>query len=1450
MSIVSSRSIWGCSGRNLRRNVAAFTAYTLALTIVVFGALPATPAAAAPGDGVCYLIADSGGGNGGNDLLTIVDRGDFNPVTNETNIGTGTGTFSIEAMDMHPATLELYATNADQLGRIDKLTGLFTPIGGRFGIARGSLGNIDIGDVDGLAFNYTTNVLYGAERQTDNDLVFQIDITNGTVVPNAFGPGVDYVSTNVASLPLGSPAGHDDIDDLAFHPFTNELYGSITGGGGPGRLVKIDPFTGMATDVGPYGTGDIEGMRFDAEGFLWGTSGTTPGELYEIDIVTGAATNPRTVDNGGDYESTVCYVPGSDLWVDKTVDNAFPAETSTVTYTIEVFNAGPADATGVVVEDVLPAGVTFVSASGQGSYDAATGLWNAGAILRDESAFIDITVSVDLDTAGSTITNTATRIAVDQGDAVPNNDTASVDIFPDSYADLGVSKTVSNASPAEGDTITYTVTVLNNGPSDATGVTIDDTLPGGLTFVSSAPSQGTYSSGLGVWTVGTIASGSTATLEITATVDAGTSLSTITNTASVDNADVTDPDPSNNSGSVDLTVSLAGLEIVKSSDATGPVEPGQTITYTLDITNTGTSLMGGISVEDPVPAGTTFVSGSTSVTGFTGGTYLDRFNSQSYGNSNGSVPWVTSWSEFGEVTNPTGGDIRILNDVSNYQLRIRDDDNGIRRSADLSTAAYATVQFDFRRYSLDNSTEIVYFEAASSPSGTWRELARFTGPATDGSYGNTGALVLNPGEISATTTFRFRTSNNLSDWDILWVDDFQVDFAVPAAAAGHDAADLVISADDYILPPGGSMQVTFEVVADTILAQSTIDNTATVDASGATPATDSVSDPVAQADLAVDKTVDVPNPNPGELVDFTVTVTNNGPSAARLIEVTDLLPSGVTYDSDNGGGDYDSATGLWTVGTLPPSGSATLVITATVDAGTAGTSITNTATITHSDRPDPDPTNDTDSATIDVPLVDLEVGKSVDDSTPNVGDTVVFAITVTNNGPDTASGVSLDDVLPAGLTYLSDTATQGSYASDVWTVDSLNAAATATLTLTATVDTGTFGTTVTNVASVDAVDQVDSDPTNDSDSAVVVVQHNPAIQVLKGGPASATLGETVTYTFTVSHTPASDLSPVTVVSVTDDVAGDATYVSGDDNGNTLLDGDETWTYTATHTVAASDPDPIFNTVTVTATDGDDEDLPDSTDDHSTDIEYEPVLDFVKSGPSFALVGDTVTFTFAVSHDAASDNSPVFGVTVNDDYAGAASYVSGDDGDNVLEAGETWIFAASYTIDAGDPDPLVNTGTADGTDLDDDPVTASGTHSTDIIAPAIDVQKTPDTQQILAGDDATFTITVSNTGDAPLTNVVVTDVLAADCDATFVSLAVGAVESYTCTAFNVPADFTNTADVDADHAAGGTVSDSDTADVDVVAPAIDIQKTPDTQQILAGDDATFTITVEQHRRRRR
>ncbi|MGD8617459.1 MAG: hypothetical protein PVI91_17655, partial [Gammaproteobacteria bacterium] len=119
-----------------------------------------------------------------------------------------------------------------------------------------------------------------------------------------------------------------------------------------------------------------------------------------------------------------------------------------------------------------------------------------------------------------------------------------------------MSKTVDNTNPHEGDTIVYTVSVTNNGPIDATGVALSDVLPTGLTYVGydTGASGTSYDSASGLWTLGALANGQTATLNLTATVDAGTGGSTLTNTASVGGLDQVDPNAGNDSASVDLSV--------------------------------------------------------------------------------------------------------------------------------------------------------------------------------------------------------------------------------------------------------------------------------------------------------------------------------------------------------------------------------------------------------------------------------------------------------------------------------------------------------------------------------------------------------------------------------------------------------------------------------------------------------------------------------------------------------------------------------------------------------------------------------------------------------------------------------------------------------------------------------------------------------------------------------
>jgi len=186
-------------------------------------------------------------------------------------------------------------------------------------------------------------------------------------------------------------------------------------------------------------------------------------------------------------------------------------------------------------------------------------------------------------------------------------------------ADLGVAKIVDDAAPPEGDTVTYTVTVTNAGPSTATVVQLSDSLPAGVTFVAASAGQGTYDSATGDWFVGTLGVGSNATLTLQASVDAATSGTTITNTASVTYLSQYDPNAGNTSASVDITPVTANLTVIKSVvtvrdpiGATTPAAlaiPGAVVQYEIAITNSGNGAASEVIVTDSLDANLTFLAG-------------------------------------------------------------------------------------------------------------------------------------------------------------------------------------------------------------------------------------------------------------------------------------------------------------------------------------------------------------------------------------------------------------------------------------------------------------------------------------------------------------------------------------------------------------------------------------------------------------------------------------------------------------------------------------------------------------------------------------------------------------------------------------------------------------------------------------------------------------------------
>ena len=259
----------------------------------------AGPASAQVGNH-CYLVADDGGSSGGDDLLTLVDITDTSAATNEVDIGSGTGTNNIEAAALHPVTGVMYAADRDELGTIDLVSGVYSPIGD-FGDGDGADGNQDFTDVDGLAFDPADNTLYGSVRKGSEDLLIQIDVATGAAVEDAFGSGVDYVV-------IPEVNGLDDVDAQAVDPDPGTMYATMTDG--PTRLVTIDKTTGASANVGAIGVSDIEGLDMDPSGQLWGTKGAR--RLVQIDKATGAGVVFSTINNGDDYESITCTVQGID----------------------------------------------------------------------------------------------------------------------------------------------------------------------------------------------------------------------------------------------------------------------------------------------------------------------------------------------------------------------------------------------------------------------------------------------------------------------------------------------------------------------------------------------------------------------------------------------------------------------------------------------------------------------------------------------------------------------------------------------------------------------------------------------------------------------------------------------------------------------------------------------------------------------------------------------------------------------------------------------------------------------------------------------------------------------------------------------------------------------------------------------------------------------------------
>ncbi|MEI8375696.1 MAG: SpaA isopeptide-forming pilin-related protein [Planctomycetota bacterium] len=308
----------------------------------------------------------------------------------------------------------------------------------------------------------------------------------------------------------------------------------------------------------------------------------------------------------------------ADLAVVKSATPSPAVAGNQLTYTFTTTNNGVSGATGVTLADMLPAGVHYVSSSssqGMVANNSGTLSVQLGSLAAGASATTNIIVTVDPSATGS-ITNTVTVVGNEPDPNLLNN-TSTVTTQINRSVDLAIIKTATPDPVKAGKQLTYTLTATNNGPSDATGVSIVDTLPIGTSYYSaSGQSSTTIVDHTLTLNVGNLATGASSTIIVVVDV-ASTTSGTIINTAVV-SGNEPDPNLANNTASVSTRVDVpiiplatTDLKIVKTASP-NPVTIGSNLTYTLIVSNNSDTTATFVTVVDTLPVGFAYLSASTS----------------------------------------------------------------------------------------------------------------------------------------------------------------------------------------------------------------------------------------------------------------------------------------------------------------------------------------------------------------------------------------------------------------------------------------------------------------------------------------------------------------------------------------------------------------------------------------------------------------------------------------------------------------------------------------------------------------------------------------------------------------------------------------------------------------------------------------------------------------------
>ncbi|RZM29675.1 MAG: DUF11 domain-containing protein [Pedobacter sp.] len=595
---------------------------------------------------------------------------------------------------------------------------------------------------------------------------------------------------------------------------------------------------------------------------------------------------------------------------------------SELTFTINVTNTGNTNLTGITISDPIPANTTYVASSADngGTLTGTTLNWTVDVPFGQSKAVtFKVKVADDL-TGVASIGNTATvtdpsNPTKPQTPTVPPTPTDPVRSFTSAKTVAGLN---AGGRISAGSTLTYTISVTNTGSTALTGVTISDPIPANTTYVAGSADNGGALTGTTLnWTID-VPFGQTKAVSFQVKVaDDLTGVASIGNTATVtDPSNPTTPQtPSVPPTPTDPVRSFTSTKSVAGLNAGGRIAAGSTLTYTISVTNTGSTALTGVTISDPIPANTTYVTGSADNGGALTGTTLNWTIDVPFGQTKAVTFKVLVAADLTGVG--AIGNTATVTDPTNPTTP--------------QTPTVPPVPTDPNRSF--NSTKTMAGLNAAGKIAAGSTLTYTINVQNTGSSALTGVTISDP--IPANTTYIAGSADNggtLTGNTLNWTID---------------------------VPFGQSKAVTFQVkVADDLTGVPSIGNTATVTdpTNPTTPQTPTVPPTTTDqtADFTLTSTVTSTGTDgkahSGNQLTYAITVRNTGNVALTNTTISDPVPNSTTFTSAQNGGTLNAGTNTvdFVIPTLAPGASTTVSFTVTVNSDlTNTTTISNTATVTN-----------------------------------------------------------------------------------------------------------------------------------------------------------------------------------------------------------------------------------------------------------------------------------------------------------------------------------------------------------------------------------------------------------------------------------------------------------------------------------------------------------------------